>query len=85
MVDLNETARPHHPVADTFPMMAARLVNIRHGEVGPNHKISEGQICLSEASDLSPIGERSGQAEAARSLNLPSETAARSYCREDRS
>lgn len=66
-------------------MIGARLVNIRHGEVGPNHEISEGQICLSEASDLSPIGEMSGQAEAARGLNLPSETAARGYCREDRS
>ena len=40
-------------------MVAARLVNIRQGDVGRNHEISEGQICLSEASDLVNVSERS--------------------------
>ena len=33
-------------------MVAARLVNIRHGDVGRKREALEGQICLSNASDL---------------------------------
>ena len=40
-------------------MVAARLVNIRRGDVGRNHEISEAQICVSEASDLVNVSNRS--------------------------
>ena len=40
-------------------MVAARLVNIRQGEVGRNHEASDGQICLSEAADLVNVSKRS--------------------------
>ena len=132
MPDLNETLRPHHPVAEAFPMMAGadfdRLVDdIRsHGLREPIWLDGEGRILdgrnrdlacrlaavlpayrvydggdptafvvslnlhrrhLSESqramvaarlatmrqgerTDLSPIGERFGQAEAARLLNV---------------
>ena len=40
-------------------MVAARLVNIRQGEIGKHRAISETQICVSEASDLVNTSNRS--------------------------
>ncbi len=40
-------------------MVAARLVNIRQGEIGKHRAISETQICVSEASDLVNTSKRS--------------------------
>ena len=40
-------------------MVAARLVNIRQGQIGKHRAISETQICVSEASDLVNTSKRS--------------------------
>ena len=40
-------------------MVAARMANMKHGEVGRNHEKSEGQICTSEAAEKLNVSPRS--------------------------